>query len=135
MYNPNDDLSNIQDLVPGSGLGFDASEVALRWPEFDEEREIGRWKIGREDDGYVAVARHCTDTILDIPACSAELQTWAVIVGNKRIYGSFDNFVAKVEKATYEEGKKWSLSAFQNVYRGAIEFDGIKIQHDWEIGW
>jgi hypothetical protein len=134
MYNPNDDIGLLETVAPDSPLAVEDFEVALRWPtDFQGEMEIGNWILGRETDGnksgYVAVYRHCMDSIEGIPACRDEHQTWAVVVGNSAMYTSFENFAAKIAQAKYNTSYGWSWSEFRNVFHGEIEFEGIKITH------
>jgi hypothetical protein len=142
MYNPNNDIDLIQSFIPDSPYGVDDFEVALRWPGsagkdgnsiFDEELDSGRWKIGREGDGYIAVARHCLDVIHGIPACLDENQLWGIVVGNSAMYGSFDAFVDKIQnESSYESSYSWNFWTRTNTFEGTIGFDGIHISHRWQ---
>ena len=45
--------------------------------------------MGREGDGYIAVARHCTEKIDGVFTCDdQDGQVWAVVVGNDDMYGT-----------------------------------------------
>ena len=134
MYNPSDDLGLLESFAPNSPLAVKDEDlgVALHWPaDFDAEMEVGNWKLGRESQGYVAVYRHCLDTIEGIPACRDERQTWAVVVGNAGMYGSFQNFADKIAQATYKTSYYWSWWDAQYVFYGEIKFEGIRITHTW----
>lgn len=125
MYRPNADL----------GLfGYNDKDVWVGWQGnmFDEVRENGMWLIGREGDSYVGIYRHCDEYINGLPACkNTDGQTWAVIVGNSDMYGSFDNFEQVLAAAQYEQRWYYSLSKRLWVYYGMINVDGIRISHEW----
>lgn len=107
-----------------------AKTVSLRWPEtgFDQVVHSGFWTLGREGDAYIAVRRHC-----DGLSCDEDGQTWAVVVGNAEIHGSFEKFQKVIRQSSYEH--KWKRkrrwSPIYN-YFGQIQVDGIKISHTWE---
>jgi len=114
--------------------GYGNREVALRWhsSEFDEERAFDNWQLGRIDDSYIAVKKHCDETINGIPACPDEDgQTWAMIVGNASTHGTFDEFETMVGEAFYEERWYFNWQKFKWVYYGHINADGKDIDHHW----
>ncbi|MBK8672888.1 MAG: hypothetical protein IPN93_07845 [Bacteroidetes bacterium] len=81
MYRANKDLAI---------FGFPIHDVALKFVEekYDEVDYIGRWIVGKEGDGYIAVARHCTDKVDGVFTCDdQDGQVWAVVVGNDDMYG------------------------------------------------
>lgn len=129
MYKPNADLAL---------FGFGNKEVALKWESaaFDEEREEGMWVLGRVDDSYIAVRKHCDGTISGIPACpDGDGQTWAIVVGNESLHGSFDDFQAMIGQAVYEERWYFNWQQFRWVYYGHIIADGKDIEHHWLGNW
>jgi hypothetical protein len=125
MYRPNKDLAT---------FGIDNHDVALVWQDslYDEVTEYGKWVIAREGDSYVAVLRHCTDQIEGVYSCNdQDGQLWACIVGNQDMYGSFEQFVEKIQKSKHQE--KWTLDIkkLEWHYYGMVEVDGNKIEYDW----
>lgn len=125
MYKPNVDLAL---------WGFGNKEVALKWQSeaFEEERAFDNWQLGRIDDSYIAVKKHCDEIINGYPACpDADGQTWAIIVGNENLHGSFDEFEAIVREAEYEERWYFNWQRLKWVYYGRITADGKNIDHHW----
>ncbi|HUH75123.1 MAG TPA: T9SS type A sorting domain-containing protein [Chitinophagales bacterium] len=125
MYRPNKDLSL---------FGLDNHDVALFWQDslYDEVTEYGKWIIAREGDSYIGVLRHCTDQVNGIYGCDdQDGQLWACIVGNEEMYGSFDQFVQKIQKSKYQEKWTLDLKKFEWHYYGMVEVDGNKIEYDW----
>ena len=125
MYKPNWDLPI---------WGYGNSEVALKWesPAFDEERAFDNWQLGRIDDSYIAVKKHCDEYISGIPACpDDDGQTWAIIVGSAATHGNFDEFEAMVSQAVYEERWYFNWQKLKWVYYGHINADGKDIDHHW----
>ncbi len=124
MYKPNNDL----DLY-----GFQ-NDVALYWPEeeFDETRSFNIWLLGQQGDGYIAVRKHCSRTINGYQACSdSNGQTWAVVVGNSNIYGSFDKFEDVIKRAKFTKKKRWSWSKLRFQYYAKISVDGKTVSLKW----
>jgi len=124
MYRP----EQLSPIVP-----FDNKDVALHWKDedFDEIVEDGNWIIGRENNGYVAVRRHCIGEINTIRACETDGgQTWVFVVGTDVMYGSFSNFQNLVSQSQYEE--TWTINTNgDSVYYASIEFDTIAIDYEW----
>lgn len=114
-------------------LPFDDKDVALHWVDtvFDEIVEDGMWLIGRENEGYVAVRRHCTDYIEGIRACETDGgQTWVIVVGNENMYGSFSNFQTLISQSQYEE--TWTINNNgDSAYYASIGFDTISVDYEW----
>ncbi len=111
-------------------------DVWLYWPEgFDEEVTNGKWKFGREDDGYIAVRTPSTNVVDGYITCSDGEQTWAVIVGTEEQYGSFNDFVTKVTDEV-DFDADWELHGpwyeFNYVYDADIKFDGTSISLTWD---
>ena len=124
MYRP-------EPLVPV--VPFYNKEVALHWvdSDFDEVVEDGMWLLGRENEGYVAVRRHCTDYIEGVRACETNAgQTWVIVVGNDNMYGSFSNFQNLISQSQFEE--TWSININgDSTYYASIQFDTISIDYEW----
>lgn len=125
MYRPNKDLSL---------FGLDKHDVALFWQDslYDEVVEYGKWIVAREGESYIAVLRHCTDQINGVFTCDdQDGQLWSCIVGNQEMYGSFEEFLQKIQKSKYQE--KWTLDIkkLEWHYYGMVEVDGNKIEYDW----
>lgn len=115
-------------------LPFDNKEVALHWVDtvFDETVEDGNWLLGREEDGYVAVRRHCTGVIDGVRACPEEPgQTWVFVVGNENMYGSFANFQTVVSNSTFSEEWLVTLNG-DSTYYASIDLDNQFIEHYWD---
>ena len=115
--------------------GFEKKPVALRWDNdaFDEEQRFDNWNLGRINNSYVAVKKHCDDEINGIQACrDAYGQTWAIVVGNQEEHGSFDEFEAIINESIYEERWYFNWQNFKWVYYGHINVDGKDIDHHWE---
>jgi hypothetical protein len=114
-------------------LPFSQKEVALYWVDsvYDEIVEDGMWLMGRENEGYVAIRRHCTDYIDDVRACETDAgQTWVFVVGNDAMYGSFSNFQNLVSQSQYEE--MWTMDVNgDSTYYASIQFDTISIDYAW----
>lgn len=123
MYQPNFEL----------GILYNDFDVALYWVDsfFTETRTLGYWILGREDDSYIAIRRHCIDSINGIPACDDDGQTWVVIVGNQEMYGSFDDFEIMVDASIYKDNWRFDWETFQWIYHGEIHIDGKSIVKDW----
>ena len=125
MYRANKDLAL---------FGFKVHDVGLKFLEdnYDEVDYFGKWIVGREGDGYIAVARHCTDKVNGVYICDdQDGQVWAVVVGNKDMYGSYDNFKALVAGAKVEEKWIFRLNKLEWDYYGMVQFDDEKIEHYW----
>lgn len=125
MYRANKDLAL---------FGFKVHDVGLKFLEdkYDEVDYFGKWIVGREGDGYIAVARHCTDKVNGVYICDdQDGQVWAVVVGNKDMYGSYDNFKALVASAKVEEKWIFRLNKLEWDYYGMVQFDDKKIEHYW----
>lgn len=109
-------------------------DVALHFKtdKMDEIRESGKWLLGREGDGYVAVRRSCTGEINGVSACeNPDGQTWVFMVGNADMYGSFDHFQQIIEQSQYEEKWYFNLPTLQWVYYSKIVVDGKTIEYAW----
>ncbi len=114
-------------------LPFNDKEVALYWVDsvYDEIVEDDLWLIGREDEGYVAVRRSCTDYIDGVRACETNAgQTWVIVVGNENMYGSYSNFQNLISQSQYEE--TWTADANgDSTYYASIQLDTISIDYAW----
>lgn len=115
-------------------FGETIADVSLHWFEndFDETLTQGNWLLGRVDDSYVAVRRHCTDTKLGLYSCDQrDGQTWVIAVGNDSMYGSFNDFQAVVSQSQFEEEWYFDEQSSEWVYHAAIDFEGKDIDYDW----
>jgi hypothetical protein len=115
-------------------FGFPIHDVALKFVEekYDEVDFIDRWIIGREGDGYIAVARHCYDKVDGIYTCDdQDGQVWAVVVGNDDMYGSYEHFKELITNAKVEEKWIFRTNKLEWDYYGMVEFDNKKIEHYW----
>lgn len=109
-------------------------DIALKWDAnvFDEIREDNNWIIGREKDGYIAVRRHCTDSILNKIACdNHDGQTWIIVVGNIEMYGSFDNFENIIKTSIFESKWYFDLPTLQWAYQSKINIDNKVLEYTW----
>lgn len=126
MYRPDKELAL---------FGFPIHDVSLKFLEerYDEVDFFGKWIVGREGDGYIAVARHCWDNKANgVYTCDdQDGQVWAVVVGNSEMYGSYENFKALVSNAKIEEQWIYRNISLKWDYYGMVEFDGKKIEHYW----
>lgn len=125
MYRANKDLAL---------YGFPIHDVGLKFlvDKYNEVDFFGKWIVGREGDGYIAVARHCTDKVNNIYSCNdQDGQVWAVVVGNADMYGSYDNFKALIASAKVEEKWIFRLNKLEWDYYGMVQFDDKKIEHYW----
>lgn len=116
------------------GYTGDKLNVGLHWNNsvFDEIREDGNWILGKENDGFVAVRRFCTNTINNVMACdNTDAQTWIFIVGNEDMYGSFDNFEQLIKSSQYEEKWFFNLPTLQWAYYSKITIDGKTLENTW----
>lgn len=129
MYRANKDLAI---------FGFPVHDISLKFLEelYDEVDFIGKWIVGKEGDGYVAVARHCTDDKLNgVYSCNdQDGQVWAVVVGNSDMYGSYENFKSLVANARTKEEWIFRPRTLEWDYYGMVEFDDKKIEHYWTGG-
>lgn len=126
MYRANKDLAL---------FGFPVHDVSLKFLEdkYDEVDFFGKWIVGREGNGYIAVARHCWDDKVDgVYSCDdQDGQVWAVVVGNDEMYGSYERFKELVAKAKHEEKWIFRPNKLEWDYYGMVEFDDKKIEHYW----
>jgi hypothetical protein len=129
MYRANKDLAL---------FGFPVHDISLKFLEdfYDEVDFLGKWIVGREGDGYVAVARHCTEDKLNgVYSCDdQDGQVWAVVVGNADMYGSYENFKSLVAKAKTKEEWIFRPKNLEWDYYGMVEFDDKMIEHYWTGG-
>lgn len=113
---------------------FNNKDVALHWKDadFDEIVEDGNWIIGREDNGYVAVRRHCVGEINTQRACETDAgQAWAFVVGNDAMYGSFSSFQNLISQSQFEE--EWLVTlAGDSTYHASVQFDTTFIEYYWD---
>lgn len=124
---------------PDKGLGIfgykdEKLDVALhfRTEKMDEVRENGKWILGREKDGYVAVRRSCTGEINGVHACNnPDGQTWVIMVGNKDMYSSFEQFEQVIQQSQFEEKWYFNLPTLQWVYYSKIVVDGKTLEYAW----
>lgn len=124
MYRP----EALSPVVP-----FNNKDVALHWNDgdFDEIIETGNWIIGRENNGYVAVRRHCIGEINTHWACETDGgQTWVFVVGNDAMYGSFSNFQNLISQSQFEQTWTTDVNG-DSTYYASIEFDTISIDYTW----
>ena len=115
-------------------LGREKHDVVLLWDneKFDEYREEGKWIIGRREDSYVAVLRHCTDIINDAYACEdQDGQLWACVVGNADMYGNFGYFIDKIRRSKYQERWRYVFDKMEWHYYGMVEVDGERLEYNW----
>ena len=129
MYRPNFDLPV---------WGYDQTDVALHFQEaaYDEVRSFDNWLLGQIDDSYVAVKKHCDEIVNGVSACTEDDgQTWAIVVGNKEIHGSFENFESIIQASSYEERWYFDWTNFKWVYYGHINVDGKDIDYNWKGHW
>lgn len=117
-------------------LPYHNPEVALHFnaADFDEITSDSLWLLGRQQDRYVAVRRHCADSINNIPACLMDKgQVWVIMLGDSVLYGSFQNFQNMIAQSSYEE--KWYLDTIaqpnQWVYYAKITADTLTAEYAW----
>ena len=115
----------------------DSYDVALHWQEedFDEVVRFDNWIVARQGTSYVAVRKHCNQTINGYDACDdQDGQTWAVVVGNSSTHGSFDDFEEVIRDSSYAE--RWIYNWLNGgyTYHGEINVDGKRIYHRWAQG-
>jgi hypothetical protein len=129
MYRANKDLAI---------FGFPVHDISLKFLEdlYDEVDFFGQWIVGREGDGYIAVARHCFDNKVNgVYTCDdQDGQVWAVVVGNADMYGSYENFKSLIARAKVKEEWIFRPRTLEWDYYGMVEFDGTKIDHYWTGG-
>jgi hypothetical protein len=113
-------------------------EVALHFnaTDFDEVKQDSMWLLGRQANQYVAVRRHCLDSINGVAACYMDKgQTWVIIVGDSAMYGSFNQFQTVVDQSTFQE--KWFMDTVsepnQYVYYAKINFDTTSVEYAWGV--
>lgn len=119
-------------------LPFQNPEVALFFQsaDYDEVVEDSMWLIGRQQNSYVAIRRHCTDTINGVAGCYMQGgQTWVFVVGDSIMYGSFSNFRNIIHNSTFTSS--WymdnNVSPSQYVYYSKIEVDTVTIEYAWGV--
>ena len=116
-------------------FGIDNFDVFLYFKDedYDEVVEMDNWILGRKDENYVAVYRHCIDEINGIRACNvSDGQTWAIVVGNNHIHNNFGQFQDIIAAAKYESRWYFDWQNFKWVYYGRIKVDGQDIHHAWK---
>ncbi len=116
------------------GPSYAFKEVALHFVDtaFDEIVENGNWILGREDQGYVAVRRHCVGEINGVRACPADSgQAWVVMVGDSSMYGSFANFSTIVGQSQFSTNWHYDSLSAGWVYYAKIVVDTTTIEYAW----
>jgi len=116
-------------------FGFHHKQVALYFKnsDYDEVREDSMWLLGRQDNNYVAVRRHCLGQIDSVPACEMDHgQTWVIIVGDSLMYGSFNHFDTLISHSIFEESWHYDSLHATEVYFASIQFDTTHISYAWE---
>ncbi len=119
-----------------SALPFKNPEVALHFKagDYDEVATDSMWILGRQEQNYVAVRRHCLDSINTIAACTMDGgQAYAIVVGDSALYGSFSNFRALVHQSQFEQ--KWYADTVNNlsVFYAKLVFDTTTIEYAWNV--
>ncbi len=116
-------------------LGYNITDVEIHWQQnlFDEVVTDSNWLQGRQGKNFVAVRRSCLgdDTVT---FCSKTRgQTWALVVGDSSMYGSFQNFKNIVHQSQVEEN--WFIDTLNNqsVYHAKIILDTLSIEHHWSV--
>ncbi|MDZ4846333.1 MAG: T9SS type A sorting domain-containing protein [Chitinophagales bacterium] len=115
---------------------FSNKDVALHWrdSDFDEVAEDSLWLIGREENSYVAVRRSCIGEINNVRACETSGgQTWALMVGDSIMYGSFSNFKDIIHQSQFTEEWYYDSLAAQSVYYAKITVDTLSIEYAWGV--
>ncbi len=119
-------------------LPFQNPEVALHFKtqDFDEVRNDSLWLLGRQDERYVAVRRHCLDSINGVPGCLMNNgQTWVIILGDSSMYNDFNSFQNKISISQFQE--RWYLDTVaqpnQWVYYSKIVFDTTTVEYAWGV--
>jgi hypothetical protein len=119
-------------------LPYKNPEVALHFKtaDFDEVKNDSLWLLGRQANQYVAVRRHCLDSINSVPACYMDMgQTWVIIVGDSTMYGSFTHFQNLISQSIYEEN--WYMDTIaqpnQYMYHAKINFDTTTVEYTWGV--
>lgn len=110
-------------------------QVALHFEpgDMDEVVEDSLWLIARQDNNYVAVRRSCTTMNTGYYVCPTEpVQSWAIVVGDSIMYGSFSNFQSLVGSAQLNESFEYNETDEKFEYYASLSFDTISIDHLWE---
>jgi len=129
MYRPEFKLPLLPSSDPEVGLYFNVAD-------FDEVRSDSLWLLGRQADRYVAVRRHCLDSINTVPACYMNQgQAWVIMVGDSIMYNSFNNFQSLVQQSQFTE--QWYLDETvepnQWVYYAKITVDTLSVEYAWGV--
>ncbi len=93
----------------------------------------GEGECGEEvhPDSIIQI-EECENVAVSEQACDdADGQTWAIVVGNFDMHGSFDDFEEIIRDAVYVERWYFKWQTFEWVYFGRINVDGKNIQHAW----
>lgn len=117
-------------------LPFRNDEVALHFKtaDFDEVTQDSMWLLGRHQHSYVAVRRHCVDTINSVPGCyMSNGQSWAIMVGDSSLYGSFTNFKNVVHNSQFEERWYIDTANSKSVYYAKVVVDTVTIDYAWAV--
>ena len=116
-------------------LPFTHNEVALHWKneDFDEVREDSLWILGRINESYIAVRRHCTDTIDGVAACpyNTDGQTWVFVVGDSSLDGSFNQFHTLIRSTNVTENHTTDVVQNTVTYSASVQMDTTYIAYDW----
>lgn len=118
------------------GTTYSNKDVALHWVhgDFDEEVTDNEWLIGRQQQSYVAVRRHCNDQINGVDAChTTDGQAWAVIVGDSAMYSSFNSFKTMIHNTQFTEEWYLDTAASKYVYYASITADTVTVEYAWGI--
>jgi hypothetical protein len=131
MYRP----ESTPDII---GPYFTHKEVALHFKDadFDEVQYDSLWILGRQQNSYVAVRRACDGIINSVRACPTANkggQTWAMLVGDDGLYGSFANFQNIVHQSQFTESWYYDSLTHQYVYYSKIVVDTNTIEYAWGV--
>ncbi len=117
-------------------LPFKNDEVALhfRTADFDEVAQDSMWLLGRQQQSYVAVRRHCLDTVNSVPGClMSNGQAWAIMVGDSSLYGSFTNFKNVIHNSQFEERWYIDTTNSKSMYYAKVVVDTVTIDYTWAV--
>lgn len=117
-------------------LPYNNDEVALFFNEndFDEVRNDSLWILGRQDENYVAVRRHCMGQINGEDGCYMDRgQTWVIMVGDSGMYTSFNNFESLIQQSQFEESWYLDSAVEKHFYYAKITVDTTTIDYAWGV--
>jgi hypothetical protein len=121
----------IDETTQRLGLGFFFETLLSLFSRLPNGQ--GSWILGRKGDSYMAVFRPCGEAKeRGWYACNGSFgrQLWAVAMGDKTRYGSFDSFANVVAGSNVQASYRRRLFR-KPVYTTSLTMEANSVQFDW----